>query len=280
MVHEDWFIISSILIVVVTAACFGPAVWYLRKIWTTMTTADKKIGFVPNDRNDDRERFRYNSPDRQEVDDGGYFLESDYVFETANLLLAQTPDHSDDARKGPIVVVGLDGSGKTSLLYRLRNPRDTFIPKSVSTSTICRQLVFFSFGGCKYQAIDLGGIERVRHHWKNNVPKAKAVIFMIDGIETSRLATVRKELHKVVFGGMRGRWRLFKRGYIPPLVIMLNKCDSDVAIDTDSAMEHIDYTKIKRHLGSENVRIFPVSVKDGRGYEPAIRWVTDQMENE
>ncbi|XP_033826880.1 ADP-ribosylation factor-like protein 4D [Periophthalmus magnuspinnatus] len=95
-----------------------------------------------------------------------------------------------------IVVVGLDSSGKTSLLYRLK--LGEFV-ETVPTKGFNMERVRLSGGGGGglYQVWDVGGQDKQRPLWKAYARRTDGLVFVVDAADTERLEEARAELHRM-----------------------------------------------------------------------------------
>ncbi|KAH0520231.1 Testicular haploid expressed gene protein-like [Microtus ochrogaster] len=93
-----------------------------------------------------------------------------------------------------ILVVGLDGAGKTSVLHSLASNRvqHSLAPtqgfNEVCISTEDRQMEF----------LEIGGSEPFRAYWDMYLPKVWLLIFVVDSADHSRLPEARRYLHQLI----------------------------------------------------------------------------------
>ena len=83
----------------------------------------------------------------------------------------------------PIVIVGLEFAGKTSLVLRLQTGefRNTLPTSGLDTEILEIQ-------GTIFQLFDLGGHERFRQmFWKEYVKLSQGIVFMIDSSDLEKL---------------------------------------------------------------------------------------------
>ncbi|GAQ78163.1 ADP-ribosylation factor family protein [Klebsormidium nitens] len=90
-----------------------------------------------------------------------------------------------------VLIVGLDNSGKSTLLNRLR-------PKKARTAdvvpTIGFQVESFLKHGIQFTAFDMSGAGRYRSLWEAYFKDAQAVIFVIDATDLVRMCVAKDEL--------------------------------------------------------------------------------------
>ena len=95
-----------------------------------------------------------------------------------------------DAR---IVMVGLDGAGKTTTLYKLKlNEVTTTIP------TIGFNVEKVEYKNLTMTIWDIGGQDILRPLWRHYYQDTNAVIFVVDSCDEARLDMAKDELHKMM----------------------------------------------------------------------------------
>eukprot|EP01060_Flectonema_neradi_P002921 TRINITY_DN1182_c3_g1_i1.p1 TRINITY_DN1182_c3_g1~~TRINITY_DN1182_c3_g1_i1.p1 ORF type:complete len:198 (+),score=15.88 TRINITY_DN1182_c3_g1_i1:49-594(+) len=92
-----------------------------------------------------------------------------------------------------ILMVGLDGAGKTTILYKLKLDQDI-----QTTPTIGFNLETIRYRNMKLVIRDVGGQDRLRRLWRQYYEGTHAVVFVVDSNDTDRLETARSELHKLM----------------------------------------------------------------------------------
>jgi len=89
--------------------------------------------------------------------------------------------HRDECR---VVVVGLDGSGKTTIVHRLKHGKldDSEIIPTIGFNVECvehKKMIFSLW--------DLGGAQDARAFWRFYYEDTQAVIFVVDSSDTERM---------------------------------------------------------------------------------------------
>ncbi|KAK7938574.1 hypothetical protein WMY93_001900 [Mugilogobius chulae] len=92
-----------------------------------------------------------------------------------------------------VVVVGVDGAGKTSLLYRLT--LQDFV-EAAPTKGFNTERVRLS-GGALYQVWDVGGQDKLRPLWKAYARRTHGLVFVVDAADPERLDEAKVELHRM-----------------------------------------------------------------------------------
>jgi small GTP-binding protein len=88
-----------------------------------------------------------------------------------------------------ILMVGLENTGKTSILHRLKGRR--FV---ATMPTIGLNVETVEYKNIKFTVVDIGGQEKVRPLWRHYYKDANAVIFVVDSNARDRLSEVEYEL--------------------------------------------------------------------------------------
>jgi ADP-ribosylation factor-like protein 1 len=88
------------------------------------------------------------------------------------------------------LVTGLDGAGKTTIIYRLQE--NATVTSAIPTLSIMHEERFL---GIKWRDIDLGGQEKIRKYHQLYWENSQFVIFVVDLSDRENLATARYELH-------------------------------------------------------------------------------------
>ncbi|XP_078087175.1 ADP-ribosylation factor-like protein 9 [Mustelus asterias] len=119
-------------------------------------------------------------------------------------------------REKQILVLGLDGAGKTSILNCLA---DHTVKQSTSP-TQGFNAVCIHAGGCKLDFLEIGGSCNLRSYWNLYLNKAQILIYVVDSANEERLPLAGQELH-----------RLLKQDPLLPLVLLANKQDLEGALN-------------------------------------------------
>ena len=114
-----------------------------------------------------------------------------------------------------ILVVGLDNSGKTTIIERLK-PKKGQINEVVPTVGFTVEEV--SKGNLSFTVFDMSGAGRYRNLWECYYDDAEAVIFVIDTSDKLRICVAKDELDMMINNSSIKRRRL-------PVLFIANKMD-------------------------------------------------------
>ncbi|XP_043276796.1 E3 ubiquitin-protein ligase TRIM23-like isoform X2 [Venturia canescens] len=93
-----------------------------------------------------------------------------------------------------VVILGLDGAGKTSILSAMRGMTLSGPP----ISTIGFNVESLEYKNLMFTLWDVGGQHKFRPLWKHYYHNTQAVIFVVDASDRTRFEEARKELSKIV----------------------------------------------------------------------------------
>ena len=169
-----------------------------------------------------------------------------------------------------LLFFGLDNSGKTTLLRRLKTGR---VESSAPTYHPNREEL--EFGNCKFRIIDLGGHESVRKTWLNVIADCNTddlrVVFVVDTWDRERFPEAKRELENLLKNNNELK--------NCPFLILGNKTDmGNCASEGEfrSAFNLEDTTgKDAGYVrpGSRAIEVFMCSIVRGNGYKDGLQWL-------
>ncbi|GMS97148.1 hypothetical protein PENTCL1PPCAC_19323 [Pristionchus entomophagus] len=159
-----------------------------------------------------------------------------------------------------IVIMGLEGGGKTSIINWMREGKALEEPPQVTYSFNYFECSKF---GYNMKMFDIGGTDRKTTFWRHFLSGAHGLIYVVDSSNFTRLSEAREQLHKILgFEAMHGVRTL----------ILANKMDlQDRKICQVASVE-----LIRKELGLDNSFhqwcIEPCSAVTGEGIMTGLRW--------
>jgi small GTP-binding protein len=161
-------------------------------------------------------------------------------------------------RRIPVVIVGLEDAGKTTLSLRLQTGgfEHTMPTAGLDTETL-------ELRGTLFQLFDLGGHERFRHLlWKKYVQLSQGIIYVIDSSDGAA---------KRLDSSAEWLWKCLKWNVDAPLLILANK--SDLAhLHLDLIVSKIRLDELHSLNPSRSFQVFEVSCLTGHNISRAVDW--------
>ncbi|CAF1270365.1 unnamed protein product [Adineta steineri] len=92
-----------------------------------------------------------------------------------------------------ILMIGLDGAGKTTVLYRLK------LEEIISTiPTIGFNVETVEYKNISFNIWDVGGQKQIRSLWRHYLQNCNGLIFVIDSHDRERIDEAREELQHIL----------------------------------------------------------------------------------
>ncbi|KAI9205696.1 ADP-ribosylation factor-like protein [Polychytrium aggregatum] len=164
-------------------------------------------------------------------------------------------------REVRVLILGLDGAGKTTILYRLQ------LGEVVTTiPTIGFNVETVQFNNIKFQVWDLGGQTSIRPYWRCYYANTDAIIYVLDSAdrEPDRIACAKTELVN-----MLAEDELKSSA----LIVLANKQDLEGARSVAEISEHLALTDLKNRTWT----ILKCSAKTGEGLTEAMEWLANYV---
>ncbi|SCU87264.1 LAME_0D09406g1_1 [Lachancea meyersii CBS 8951] len=161
-----------------------------------------------------------------------------------------------------ILILGLDGAGKTTILYRLQ------IGEVVTTKpTIGFNVETLVYKNLKLNVWDLGGQTSIRPYWRCYYSNTAAVIFVVDSTDKDRMATASKELHMMLQE---------EELQDAALLVFANKQDQPGALGASEVSKQLSLVELKDRSWS----IVASSAIKGEGVSEGLDWLIDVVREE
>lgn len=180
-------------------------------------------------------------------------------------LLDKLGNLLNSKKNANLLVVGLDNSGKTSIINFLK-PGDT---KLVSIApTVGFNVEKFFAKNFNFTTFDMSGQSRYRNLWEHYYREADAIIFVVDSSDRMRLVVSREELESMLnHSDLRNR--------NTPILIFANKSDIKGAISSNDVRGELDLDKIRNRPW----RIFSSNALNGDGISEGVEWLVQEIKS-
>ncbi|TNM84411.1 ADP-ribosylation factor-like 10 [Takifugu flavidus] len=134
-------------------------------------------------------------------------------------------EEEEDRGKRQVLVLGLDGAGKSSMLQGLN------AGESAAKRGRCRPTRGFNFmslnvPACQLDFLEIGGGEDLRPYWSDYLKRTHILVYVVDSSDRSRLPLAKAELHRL----LRVEPQL-------PVVVLGNKQDKSDALGMSELQE-------------------------------------------
>lgn len=177
-------------------------------------------------------------------------------------MIARAFDFS--GQKARILVVGLDNSGKTTLINHLK-PKKTNGTAEV-TPTVGFQVEEFARNNIQFTIYDMSGQGRYRGLWESYYAEVQAVIFVIDSTDRLRMVVAKEELDQLL------THEDIKDSNIP-LLFFANKNDCTQAMGHLEVSDMLDLNRIRQ----KPWQIKPSNAITGDGILEGIEWLCSSI---
>ncbi|PAA49591.1 hypothetical protein BOX15_Mlig014173g1 [Macrostomum lignano] len=155
-----------------------------------------------------------------------------------------------------ILILGLDGAGKTTILYRLQ------VGEVVTTiPTIGFNVETVQYKNLKFQVWDLGGQTSIRPYWRCYYSNTDAIIYVVDSMDRERIGISKQELMSML------EEEELRRAI---LVVFANKQDIQGCMSVTEVANSLGLSAIK----NRKYQIFKTSAVKGEGLDEAMEWLS------
>lgn len=154
-----------------------------------------------------------------------------------------------------ILMVGLDGAGKTTILYKLK------LGEVVTTiPTIGFNVETLEYKNINFTVWDIGGQDKIRPLWKHYYQNVGGIIFVIDSSDRARISEAREEMERLIMDD-----DLIKC----PILIMANKSDLPNAFNISQMTNELGLY----HMKNRQWYIHATCATRGDGLYESLDWL-------
>ena len=154
-----------------------------------------------------------------------------------------------------VVMIGLDGAGKTTILYRLKHNKEA---RSTVPTTAFNVETISPHKNLKLLLWDTAGTDITRPLWKTYCRKADGIIFVVDSTDLKRLEEAKIELEEVL--NIKGSFGTL-------LLILANKQDLRQSVSPIELAQKLELDYLD---GSVNWHMHPTSGRYGDGLQESM----------
>lgn len=166
-------------------------------------------------------------------------------------------------QKARILVVGLDNSGKTTLINHLKPKKSNTLEV---TPTVGFQVEEFARNNIQFTVYDMSGQGRYRSLWESYYEDVQAVIFVIDSTDRLRIVVAKDELDHLLMH------QKIQNSNIP-ILFFANKNDCAGAMGHVEVTDMLDLEKIRQ----KPWQIKPSNALTGEGIPDGIDWLCNNI---
>jgi len=156
-----------------------------------------------------------------------------------------------ESKQAQILILGLDASGKTTIIHRLKTGCHT-----VTVPTIGFTTEKIEYGNLTFLAWDIGGQDSIRKLWHHYYPGTDAIVFIVDSNDKRRFKSAYLELHALMRNPLLQNI---------PFLIFANKQDLPHAATTSEVTDALGMYEIKNRPWkvAESVGTSGVGIDEG-----------------
>ncbi|XP_041010970.1 ADP-ribosylation factor 2-like isoform X1 [Juglans microcarpa x Juglans regia] len=160
-----------------------------------------------------------------------------------------------------ILMLGLDASGKTTILYKLKLGQiATTIP------TIGFNVETVKYKNISFTVWDIGGQDKIRPLWKHYFQNTRGLVFVVDSNDRERIPEARNELHRII-----GEYEL--RNAL--LLVFANKQDLPNSLSVSEVADKLGLHSLHQHRWY----IQSTSAISGQGLYEGLEWLSNNISN-
>eukprot|EP00128_Syssomonas_multiformis_P002016 Colp12_sorted_trinity150504_noHs@1161 len=166
-------------------------------------------------------------------------------------------------KKVNVLCVGLDNSGKTTIINQLK-------PEKATVQDIVPTIGFsveqFTSNALSFTVFDMSGQGRYRNLWEHYYSDCQAIIFVVDTTDTIRMVVAKDELERLL------NHPEIKKKKIP-ILFFANKMDVPGSISAVDCSHYLALDQIK----DRPWHIMASDARTGTGLTEGVNWLSEQL---
>ena len=167
-----------------------------------------------------------------------------------------------------VLMVGLDGAGKTTILQSLARGLPACEEPQLNTlPTLSYSVDELKWRRERLLVWDVGGQHKLRNLWRHFYGRVGCLVFVLDSGDMQRLAEAKHELR-----GLLAAPELAE----VPLLVLTNKQDLECAAPIADITDNLQLSSLEPPGSARPTRILPVSAWKGSGLNLAMDWIGEQ----
>jgi len=164
-----------------------------------------------------------------------------------------------------ILFIGLDGSGKTSLLTYLKQGPNDIIPKP----SVGFEVQEVKYKGVVMSIYDVAGGAKVRDLWRHYYGDSDAIVWVVDCSDQGRLAESRQALATAL--------RDASMKTDTPFLVACNKSDLSGAKSDEEIRRALDLDNLLANKGERSWAMKRINSKSGEGISDSFKWLSGEI---
>lgn len=164
-----------------------------------------------------------------------------------------------------VLVVGLDNSGKTTIIEKLKRvgKQGTAVPIETAP-TVGFNVDQFSRGGLNFTVFDMSGAGRYRNLWEQYYKDCNAIIYVVDTADKLRMCVAKDELDVML------KHKELKK---VPILFLANKMDIPDSLGPVDVAQALKLDEIK----DKPWQIVPSNALTGEGLQKGTDWLAEAI---
>jgi small GTP-binding protein len=163
-----------------------------------------------------------------------------------------------------IVLLGLDAAGKTTFLYRIRNPDTDEVITRIPTIGFAVETL--QVKDIHFTCWDIGGCDKIRPLWQHYIQGIGGIVFMIDAADFDRIEPAREEM----------MYFLNQLDSSLPLLVIANKMDIPRARSLEEIIKGLQLDTVT----NRQWEIIPAIMTLKEYAKPCLKWIHSVLYDE